>query len=109
MNRNKLMVVSASLSHFQHDVAQRERTQSVFSAHMQVTAGPAFSHRLRSKRDEDHQLVTHGIYRLLRHPGYFGWFLWSVGSQVLLCNIFCTVGFFVVVRNQFQQKLSNSS
>lgn len=43
-------------------------------------------------------MVTSGMYTYLRHPGYFGWFLWSVGTQVLLCNPICAVAFAVVVR-----------
>jgi len=30
--------------------------------------------------------VTHGIYSYLRHPAYFGFFWWSVGTQLLLSN-----------------------
>ena len=26
---------------------------------------------------------------MCRHPGYVGWFVWSVSTQVLLGNIFC--------------------
>jgi len=45
-----------------------------------------FAHQIMHQRIEGHQLVTHGIYKYLRHPSYFGWFYWSVGTQVLLCN-----------------------
>ena len=30
--------------------------------------------------------MTHGIYTYLRHPAYFGFFWWSVGTQLLLAN-----------------------
>lgn len=65
---------------------------------MQLTAGNAFTHRLRSTKQADHKLVTWGIYRYLRHPAYLGWFLWSVGTQALLCNLACLVAFVLVVR-----------
>lgn len=29
----------------------------------------------------------------LRHPSYFGWFYWSVGTQLLLCNPLCTAAY----------------
>src|SRR4051812_31669288 len=29
--------------------------------------------------------------RCFRHPSYVGWFYWSVGTQLLLCNPLCTV------------------
>lgn len=27
--------------------------------------------------------------RVFRHPSYVGWFYWSVGTQVILCNPIC--------------------
>ncbi|CAN0453530.1 unnamed protein product, partial [Hapterophycus canaliculatus] len=43
--------------------------------------GPTESTNER-QREESHQLVTSGVYRFLRHPSYFGWFWWSLGTQV---------------------------
>jgi protein-S-isoprenylcysteine O-methyltransferase Ste14 len=34
-------------------------------------------------------------YNYLRHPSYFGWFYWSVGTQLLLGNPLCTIGYAV--------------
>ena len=48
------------------------------------TAGYAFTHLVKGERREGHHLITHGIYQYLRHPGYFGWYLWSMGICVLL-------------------------
>lgn len=31
--------------------------------------------------------------RYLRHPSYFGWFYWSVGTQLVLCNPLCTLAY----------------
>jgi protein-S-isoprenylcysteine O-methyltransferase len=56
-----------------------------------VTAGQNFSHIIETGRKRQaHQLVEHGVYRYLRHPAYFGWFWWSIGTQLLLCNPLCT-------------------
>lgn len=33
----------------------------------------------------------------MRHGGYLGWLLWAVGTQLLLVNPVCTVGFAVAV------------
>jgi protein-S-isoprenylcysteine O-methyltransferase len=55
------------------------------------TCGEHFDHQIMEQRREGHKLVTTGIYSVLRHPSYFGWFYWSVGTQVLLCNPICTV------------------
>lgn len=36
--------------------------------------------------------------RHIRHPGYLGWFMWSISTQVLLANPICTGLFSLVVR-----------
>jgi uncharacterized membrane protein len=38
-------------------------------------------------------------YRYVRHPGYLGWFIWAVGTQVLLANPVCTLLFAQLVRD----------
>lgn len=55
-----------------------------------VTAGSNFSHIIELDKRPEHTLVTHGIYAVLRHPAYFGFFWFSIGTQVLLCNPVCT-------------------
>jgi protein-S-isoprenylcysteine O-methyltransferase len=54
-----------------------------------ATAATNFSHKIEQNKRPEHRLVTHGIYAHLRHPAYFGFFWWSVGSQVLLANPVC--------------------
>ena len=55
------------------------------------TAGTNFNHYVQEKRKQDHVLVKSGIYSLVRHPSYFGWFYWSIGTQILLANPVCTI------------------
>ena len=55
------------------------------------TAGSNFTHQVADEHATGHILVKGGIYSLLRHPAYFGWFWWSIGSQVLLGNPICLV------------------
>lgn len=45
-----------------------------------TTAESNFTHIIQTKKDRNHVLVTHGIYSVCRHPGYAGWFSWSVGK-----------------------------
>ena len=33
--------------------------------------------------------MTGGVYAWCRHPSYVGWFLWSVGTQLVLGNPVC--------------------
>lgn len=65
-----------------------------------ITAGQNFTQRVQVERRPHHQLVTHGIYSYMRHPGYAGWVLWAIGTQFLLCNPICIVLFaFLVSQN----------
>lgn len=50
------------------------------------TAGVSFNHYVQQTRQEKHKLVTSGIYKYLRHPSYFGFFWWFVGTQIMLQN-----------------------
>lgn len=47
------------------------------------TAGRNFTHTVRSEKGPDQTLVVTGLYGLVRHPSYMGWFYWAVGTQVL--------------------------
>eukprot|EP01084_Bolivina_argentea_P183656 316873_1 len=57
----------------------------------QFTAGINFTHQIAYYKKKDHTLIKHGIYTFLRHPSYFGFFYWSIGTQLLLCNPVSTV------------------
>jgi len=70
-----------------------------------ITAAENFDHIVQSDKDERHKLVTHGVYSLSRHPSYAGWFYWSIGSQILLCNPICTVAFAVVSWRFFNERI----
>lgn len=70
-----------------------------------VTAGRAFTHLIKRDREDHHKLVTRGIYRYIRHPGYCGFFIWSVGTQIMLCNPLSTLAFALVVFRFFQQRI----
>jgi protein-S-isoprenylcysteine O-methyltransferase len=54
------------------------------------TAQRAFTHEIVRGPREGHHLVTAGIYRYVRHPGYLGWFWWAIGAQLLLGNVLTT-------------------
>jgi len=53
--------------------------------------GEHFSHLIMEKKTAKHELVTKGLYSIFRHPAYFGFFYWSIGTQCLLCNPICVV------------------
>lgn len=58
-----------------------------------VTCGESFNHMIQKSKKNNHVLVTGGIYKYLRHPSYFGFFYWSVGTQLMLGNFISTVLF----------------
>ncbi|CAG5045641.1 unnamed protein product [Parnassius apollo] len=55
------------------------------------TAKTNFTHTVQFVKHPDHQLVTHGVYAMCRHPSYVGWFYWSIGTQIILLNPVCVV------------------
>lgn len=58
-----------------------------------ITAAHNFTHMIQTERRPEHRLVTGGIYSYVRHPGYAGWLVWAVGTQLLLCNPLCACAF----------------
>ena len=60
-----------------------------------LTATSNFTHNIQFYKRHGHQLVTWGIYKYFRHPSYVGWFYWSVGTQLLLCNPVCAVAYVI--------------
>ncbi|KAF9608530.1 hypothetical protein IFM89_009896 [Coptis chinensis] len=70
-----------------------------------ITAGRSFTHLIRTRRDERHQLITHGIYRIIRHPGYCGFFIWATGIQIMILNPLCTVAFILVLWRFFSGRI----
>eukprot|EP00929_Paragymnodinium_shiwhaense_P038973 TRINITY_DN20507_c0_g1_i1.p1 TRINITY_DN20507_c0_g1~~TRINITY_DN20507_c0_g1_i1.p1 ORF type:complete len:330 (+),score=40.82 TRINITY_DN20507_c0_g1_i1:141-1130(+) len=60
------------------------------------TAQANFTHQVAVWKRATHQLVTGGVYRLCRHPGYVGWFCWSVSTQFVLGNWMCLLAFTAV-------------
>jgi len=58
-----------------------------------LTARHNFTHVVQLSRRPRHTLVTHGVYAYVRHPGYLGWLVWAVSTQLLLLNPVCTLGF----------------
>ncbi|RPB02239.1 ICMT-domain-containing protein [Choiromyces venosus 120613-1] len=70
-----------------------------------VHAGTNFSHLVAYRKEEDHVLVKTGIYRYLRHPSYFGFFWWGLGTQIMLGNPVCFVGYMVVLWKFFSARV----
>ena len=70
-------------------------------------AGTSFNHVVQSVRKEDHQLVTTGVYSFSRHPAYFGFYWWALGTQLLLGNVVCLVAYAVVLWKFFGHRVKH--
>jgi len=46
-----------------------------------------------------------GVCRLMRHPGYAGFMLWSVSTQIMLANPVCFVAFCFVLWRFFEDRI----
>lgn len=70
------------------------------------TAGNSFSHIIKVEKENDHTLVTHGVYSWLRHPSYFGFYWWALGTQLTLLNPITFAGFCIVLHRFFSKRIS---
>lgn len=68
-------------------------------------AGSSFTHLVSFKKESSHKLVTHGVYKYFRHPSYVGWFVWSVGTQLVLGNPLCIVAYVVASWMFFAERI----
>lgn len=75
------------------------------------TCGLSFNHYLITEKKSYHKLITTGIYKYIRHPSYFGFFLFCIGIQLWLSNyinliINCYILYhFFNIRIQYEEKL----
>ncbi|OTB08011.1 hypothetical protein M426DRAFT_317515 [Hypoxylon sp. CI-4A] len=80
--------------------------QFVRSAAM-VQAGQSFNHTVQHRKKDSHILVTTGLYSFLRHPSYFGFFYWGIGTQMVLGNPICFVGYAIVLWRFFSKRVEH--
>jgi protein-S-isoprenylcysteine O-methyltransferase len=69
------------------------------------TAASNFTHQIAEHKTESHELVTTGVYAYLRHPSYCGWFWWAIGTQLLLANPICVVGYAAAAWRFFDDRI----
>lgn len=71
-----------------------------------LTARHAFTHCIQFAKRPNHSLITSGVYSWCRHPGYLGWFLWALSTQVLLANPISFIAFSVVTWRFFSVRIA---
>ncbi|KAL6940725.1 hypothetical protein ACO0QE_004638 [Hanseniaspora vineae] len=72
-----------------------------------ITCGRSFSHRIMQEKQDDHKLVTTGIYQYSRHPSYFGFFWWAIGTQLVCLNPLSFVVFTIVLWSFFKKRIQH--
>jgi protein-S-isoprenylcysteine O-methyltransferase len=70
-----------------------------------ITAGSGFTHLIAKQKSHSHRLITHGIYSCIRHPGYSGWLIWVIGSQLILGNFISLVLFTGITWKFFSERI----
>lgn len=71
-----------------------------------ISAGTNFNHVVQRTKEASHRLVTTGVYAYLRHPSYFGFFWWGLGTQLLLGNPLCFAAYTVVLWRFFSDRIT---
>ncbi|TPX30745.1 protein-S-isoprenylcysteine O-methyltransferase [Synchytrium microbalum] len=71
-----------------------------------ITASSNFTHLIRDEKRPEHILVKHGVYSILRHPSYTGFFYWGIGLQIMMCNPICLVGYAVALWKFFSDRIA---
>ncbi|XP_063708224.1 protein-S-isoprenylcysteine O-methyltransferase [Culicoides brevitarsis] len=70
-----------------------------------ITASQSFTHVVQFEKAQTHRLVTNGVFSLVRHPSYLGWFMWSIGTQLILANPVCIVIYAVASWKFFNDRI----
>lgn len=70
-----------------------------------LQAGASFNHMVQTRKADSHRLVKSGIYAIFRHPSYFGFFYWGLGTQMVLGNVICFVGYTAVLWLFFSRRI----
>jgi len=78
-----------------------------FRTFSMYTAGYNFHHQVQTEKDAKHILVKNGVYGLFRHPSYFGWFVYTVSLQVMVCNPVSTFAFGFVAWKFFENRIQH--
>lgn len=70
-----------------------------------ITARSNFHHLIRYSREKSHLLIKHGIYAYERHPGYLGYFCFSIFSQLLIKNFLSSFLFIIILWRFFLDRI----
>ena len=74
-----------------------------------VMVNPHFEPTVRIQKDRDHQVVTNGPYRIVRHPGYLAGILFPISTTFVVGSVYGLVPaafsfFLIVVRTWLEDR-----
>ena len=64
-----------------------------------------FEYLVQYTKQKGHKLVKNGVYKIFRHPSYVGFYFWAIGTQIMMCNIICSVGFTIALYVFFKERI----
>eukprot|EP00835_Amoeboradix_gromovi_P006929 NODE_947_length_2851_cov_0.490189.p2 type:complete len:213 gc:universal NODE_947_length_2851_cov_0.490189:1722-2360(+) len=116
-NEHTLMLISSIFEYnIEYDLVEKPRWLSIvgiflviigqfFRTYAMKSANVSFNHKVQEYRANDHVLVTTGAYSVCRHPSYFGFYWWSIGTQILLGNAVCSILYFFMLTRFFNARI----
>lgn len=72
-----------------------------------AVAGTNFNHNMVRTRSATHVLVKHDVYGWFRHPSYFGFYWWAVGTQIVAGNVICAIIYAAVLWLFFRNRIEH--
>ncbi|KAF3938331.1 hypothetical protein ABW19_dt0209724 [Dactylella cylindrospora] len=69
-------------------------------------AATNFNHHIAYRKEIDHRLVTTGVYAYFRHPSYLGFWMWGLGTQMVMGNPVSFVGYALVLWKFFSRRIA---
>jgi protein-S-isoprenylcysteine O-methyltransferase len=70
-----------------------------------LTANKNFHHFVQTSRSTGHVLIKHGIYHYIRHPSYFGFYVFAIGTQLFLMTIVSMLVYIIVLFRFFADRI----
>jgi len=75
-----------------------------------MTANPYFSTAVRIQAERGHTVATGGPYRYVRHPGYLGHIMMTIGTPLALGSLYALalallVGVIMIIRTALEDKM----
>ena len=69
------------------------------------TARNNFHHQIRFGEEPGHKLIRSGLYKYERHPGYLGFFIYSINCQFMILNFISGFLFIIILWIFFKRRI----